>query len=319
MEEILDLNEGSDVRYFLKICKKIYESKKVKCYNPIEDDDDEIKFEFTSKRTKRDKFDLLICLDIVDNNKILLISMSSKNGHCLRMKFEGLKKHSRLFGFKSFKKSIISQISRDKCGYDNKNKSVTLNGRYILNFANRLNEIFEVDVSELEDDSKIKVCDNYISLKLLSLLKYGKTWYEREVGFKLDDKEIYKIAEKVGEMTVKKVYDVLEEIDNDMSKNKEIELKLKKLTKNNIEKVDKILKKISEGKNSKIRTIFVKAFRKDSGLNECEQQFLWDHIIKLNPREYLNKSGEERNKFMKDYYKFASEAYVFSLSRKVKK
>lgn len=312
----LDLQNSKDIKRFLISIKKQLDTKVKTCNYGIR-----YKFSHTkNQKTTTNIFDLVVCEKVENKKKFLNIKITdnSKNGICLTMNFHKKKKHTKYSGVYGFQKSKIELLARGICGYDPKKKTINMSGSYVLNVANALNDIFQVDIAILEDDSRLNLCDTNVSIKILNLLKYGKTWYEREGNYVLDEKEIYKRAELVGNMTVKKLYDTLQEIDNDILKSDIFDFK--KLTHDNIKKVEKILEQLAENKNSKIKTIFNKAFDRNSPLKECDQYFLWSHILQLNPRKYIEKTKDEKYKFMKDYYEFASDAYHFSAStRKIKK
>jgi len=313
--KILDLQKSADVKQLLRTIKRTYQKNASTCSSGIR---------YTHEYKKGDKiqkqvFDLYMCSKKEDAKKFLEIKITDNTptGICLTMRFFQNKKHTKYSGVLGFKKSKIELLSRGVCGYNKKSKTVSLSGSYVFNVANALNKVLDVDVAVLDDDSRLEICDSNVSIKILNLLKYGKTWYEREGGYVLNDKEIYKRAKSVGEMSVKKLYDTLSEIDNDFMKSDLFDFK--KLSKVSIQKVEKLLEKISENKNSKIKTIFNKAFDRNSKLTECDQKFLWDHILQLNPRKYITKTKDEKYQFMKDYYNFADEAYHFTPATKQKK
>ena len=309
-EKIINLQKAKDINLFLIEVKKIFNAKKSSCVANI-------KYSFTSTKKEKQIFSLNMCKKTEKKKDYLEMRITdNKNGICLVMSFHNKKQHSKHKSIPVFKKSKIELLSKGKCGYNKKKKTVDMSGSFVLNLANTLNDILEVDVAILEDDSRLELCNSNVSLKILNLLKYGKTWYERAGNYSLDDKETYKRAKIVGEMTVKQLYDILLEIDNDILKHDIFDFT--KLKGNTIQQVEKILDSMGESKRSKIKTIFNKAFSRDSKLKECDQHFLWEHILQLNPRKYIQKSDDAKYKALKEYYKFATEAHYFSPSTRKK-
>ena len=309
-DKIINLKKAKDIDHFLINVKKIFNEKKSSCVANV-------KYSFTSTKKEKQIFSLNMCKKKENKKCYLEVRITdNKNGICLRMSFHNKKQHSKHKTIPTFKKSKIELLSKGKCGYNKKTKTVDMSGSFVLNLANTLNDLLEVDVAILEDDSRLHLCNSNVSLKILNLLKYGKTWYERAGKYQLDDKEIYKRAELVGEMTVKQLYDALLEIDNDFRKSTILDMS--KLKEDNIKKVEKILDTMGESKRSKVKTIFAKAFDRNSILSECDQYFLWEHILQLNPRKYIRQSSNEKFKMLKEYYKFASEAHYFSPSTRKK-
>ncbi len=310
MSKVINLQKPNDIKLFLIEVKKIYNKKSSNCVINT-------KYSYTSTKKEKQIFSLNMCRINGNQKPYLEVRITDdKNGICLIMSFHNKKPHSKYKTMPVFKKSKIELISKGKCGYNKKKKTVNMSGSFILNLANTLNDILEVNVATLDDDSRLELCNSNVSLKILNLLKYGKTWYERAGNYSLDDKEVYKRAKLVGEMTVKQLYDVLLEIDNDMLKYDIFDMS--KLKGNSIQKVEKILDSISESKRSKVKTIFNKAFNRNSKLSECDQYFLWEHILQLNPRKYIQKSSNAKYKALKEYYKFANEAHYFSPSTRKK-
>jgi len=312
-KKIINLQKKEDIKLFLIDVKKVYNSKSYLVGK---------KYSYTfSKNNKKEKqiFNLNICKKTEGKKLYLEMKITdAKNGVCLTMSFHNKKQHSKYKTIITFKKSKIELLNKGKCGYDKKKKTVDMSGSFVLNLANTLNDILEVDVAILEDDSRLEICESNVSLKILNLLKYGKTWYERAGGYSLNDKEIYTRAKLVGDMTVKQLYDTLLEIDNDILKHDIFDFSV--IKGNTIKKVEKILDSMGESKRTKVKTIFSKAFDRNSKLSECDQKFLWDHILQLNPRKYITKNNSGKYKIMKDYYKFINEAHRFTPStRKIKK
>ena len=190
--------------------------------------------------------------------------------------------------FNTFKNSTIEKLNKGNCG---KGKRKIMTGGYILNLANKLNDILNVEYSTLEDDSKIKIknCDNgeySISLKVIELLKYGKTWYERKGGYSLDDKNIYNLTKQVQDIS-------LSNIINYANTNIYRRISEFKLKKEDVDKLYKILDKLNVGKNIKMKNLYLKAFSKNSNLTLCEQAHLYNMTMLLPIRKIAKENSND--------------------------
>jgi hypothetical protein len=211
--------------------------------------------------------------------------------------------------FTQFKYSKIHQINAGECGRGKKNRM--LSGGYILNLANKLNDLFNVEYCKLNDDSRIVMkCDDNnesMSLKIIELIKYGKTWYEREGGFSLDDKNIYKLTKEVQELVLA---NILKYATNSMYKDiLEFPVKQKDLT-----KLDKILTKLNVGRDIKMKPLYSSAFTKGSPLTLCEQKHLYDMTLQLPMRKMAKGREGLEHKGYKILNELSSHHYSFSES-----
>jgi len=247
-----------------------------------------------------------------NNELIIKITEETEYGVCLKMTFS--KPYINYDNNIAYKKSEIDNINRGNCGYKDSKKIINMSGSFSLAVADYLNIILNVSVSELRDDSRIKLCNKEKSLKILFLFKYGKTWYERAAGFKLKDKEIYDYIKNVGELRLSELYNTLLEIDNDIVKSSIDDIRYLKSDK--ISMVSQLLDRINLSKNAKIKTLLIQIFQRDSPYTECEQKFLWDFILELNNRKYIRKSSDPKYKLIKQYYKLQTEMFTFSKSVK---
>ena len=153
--------------------------------------------------------------------------------------------------------------------------------------ANKLNDILSVDFSRLSDDSKIETKCGAISIKMLHLIKYGKTWYEREGNFSLEDKKYYQLAKQIEEISVANLYKNLN--DQDI-----------------LDKMDKLLDKLGvKGRNIKIKNLVIKGFGVNSTLSLCEQKYLYENTLQL-PERYLNGNFKNLVEFGKLHYSWSS-------------
>ena len=303
------LNSKKDQKTLLKHVTSIYKSGS----SPLSRDKYSFFYLKNSTTDEEHKFELKVSLIKSKEKEVqLMITDNTKKGYCLKMTFSKFKKHSVSQIYYGFNKSYINQIQRGICGYMNNKKKLTLSGSYILNVVNRLNDIFEVSSSTLRDDSRLEICDRTVSIKMINLFKYGKTWYERMGEFTLDNKEIYKRTKIVGEMRLSQLYNNLLEIDNDIMKSDFIDFP--NLNNQEIEKVSQLLDKINMSKNSKIKNLISKIFERKSPYTECEQLFLWNFILNLKDRKFLAKTNDEKYKLVKEYYKLQEDRRKFSKS-----
>ena len=309
--KVIKLNTKIGQKKLLSIFKLSYAGKK--CEKDIL-----CSYIFTKNKKKEEQiFDLNICRK--KTKMYVRMTENRPNGFCLKMYFDQQRQHPKQKSYYSFKKSKIELINRGECGYANTKKSKIISGSFLLNVANHLNDLLYVDMSTLEDDSRLMICDSNVSIKIINLFKYGKTWYEREGGYKLDDKEIYKRIKIVGEMRVSELYNKLKEIDEDLLKSSITDITEKKINLEKIKKVSDLLEKIKMSKNSKIKNLIPKIFERNSPFKECEQKFLWDFILGLGSRAHIKKNPEQY-KILTDYYKLQGDTYSFSnSSRKGKK
>lgn len=78
-------------------------------------------------------------------------------------------------------KSVIRVVSKDGCGTD------IVTGTNIMEIVHEINKVFGIKKSWLDDHSHITIGGYSVRLALLSLIKYSKTWYEKN-GYNLTKK-----------------------------------------------------------------------------------------------------------------------------------
>jgi hypothetical protein len=74
--------------------------------------------------------------------------------------------------------SRIGIISKTGC-------VANLTGTFLMNLVHDINKILNIETSKLEDRSHILIGGFNIRLALISIIKHGKTWYEKQ-GFSLN-------------------------------------------------------------------------------------------------------------------------------------
>lgn len=232
-------------------------------------------------------------VNLQKKNNTLKIIIGDADGwndkiQCLTMTFYKPNKN-----FTTFESSKIHQINKGMCGKgssSNGQKTRVMSGGYILNLANKFNDLLQVKFSKLQDDSKIVVknCskndfDKLISLKIVHLIKYGKTWYEREGGYSLDEKKYYDIVKVVEEQTLSSMLDyALNNFNRDIGESQ--------LNEKNLLKLDKILEKLNVGRNIKMKNLFLRAYSSSTPLSLCEQYILYKMSI-LVPYRKMAKTN----------------------------
>lgn len=196
------------------------------------------------------------------------------NKLCLKME---LKTPIKMSGYYSFKTSFIDKLDKGPCGIN----KTELKGPSLVRIADKINKIFKVESSSLNDDSRLELC-NYkgMVLKTIKLLQYGKTWYEREAGFILDEPEIYELCKIVRKSKLSILFevirqDIVEQISNEYNTTKdEYEPKIKKLE--NLLKIDNLTL------NNTYQQVFKKAIHPTSKLTDCQKaevyKILFDNI-----------------------------------------
>ena len=164
-----------------------------------------------------------------------------------------------------------------------------MNGKFIVQLAENINKIFKVKTSKLLDDSRLPIClensDNtaVVSLKTIKLLQIGKTWYEKEAGFKLEDTKQYELAKKVQKIplssflniaTNSNLHTMTESYINSTEDLKSIK---------QIERIETILKKVNLSKESTFQEIARNIFDfSNPEIKNCEKLEIWRTIISNN-------------------------------------
>jgi len=184
------------------------------------------------------------------------------NKLCLKME---LKTPIQMSGYYSFKTSYIHNINKGPCGIN----KTELKGPSLIRIADKINKIFKVESSSLEDDSRLDMCNTNMVLKTIKLLQYGKTWYEREAGFILDEPEIYELCKIVRKSKLSILFevirqDIVEQISSEYNATKDkYEPEIKKLE--NLLKIENLTL------NNTYQQVFKKAIHPTSKLTDCQK------------------------------------------------
>ena len=195
-------------------------------------------------------------------------------------------------GFYYFKTSYIKQINKGKCSVKDPNGE--LGGNYLLKLANSINKIFKVKHSTLYDDSSLKLAKGkIIKLKTLKLLQYQKTWYERVIGFKLDNKRIYQLAKIVSNIPLSSFLNIV--LDEDLRKMTE----LWRLNEKDINSILEILNKVNLNKNSTFGEISRNIFNNFKEISNEEKYIIWNKLIATNYKRVKVKESTPDKDFLR--------------------
>ena len=198
----------------------------------------------------------------------------TKNKVCLRLELItpiSILKDDKQYYF--FETSKILNVNRGPCGINLKNEKSYLEGAYIVHIADKINRIFRVKSSELFDISYLTMCEKDISLKIIKLLQYGKTWYERIAEFKLIDQKIYELTEKVRNIKLSTLFNII--TDESLHTLGEHHLNYS----SEIKELNKLLLTINLTNDNTFGQIFEKVFNQNSKLLDCEKIRIWDIIF----------------------------------------
>ncbi|SVB90575.1 uncharacterized protein METZ01_LOCUS243429, partial [marine metagenome] len=191
------------------------------------------------------------------------------NKLCLKME---LKTPIKMSGYYSFKTSFIDKLDKGPCGIN----KTELKGPSLVRIADKINKIFKVESSSLNDDSRLELC-NYkgMVLKTIKLLQYGKTWYEREAGFILDKPEIYELCKIVRKSKLSILFEVIRqeiwELEDLYTTKDKYEPKIKKLE--NLLKIDNLTL------NNTYQQVFKKAIHPTSKLTDCQKVEVYEILF----------------------------------------
>ena len=200
---------------------------------------------------------------------------------CLKLELKGNRTKNKRQYF--FTESYIHGIYKHKCS------NPIMNGKFIVQLAENINKIFKVKTSKLLDDSRLPIClensDNtaVVSLKTIKLLQIGKTWYEKEAGFKLEDTKQYELAKKVQKIPLSSFLNIATNSNlHTMTEsyiNSNEDLKSIK----QIKRIETILKKVNLSKESTFQEIAKDIFDfSNPEIKNCEKLEIWKTVISNN-------------------------------------
>ena len=233
-----------------------------------------------------------------DKNKTILLyiyTISHENetsdiaeDFCLKLELKGnrIKKGQNYF----FEESYVHGIYKRKCGISNikKVESIMMPGKFIVKLVDKINKLFKVKTSKLLDDSRLPIClentnnSPIISLKTLKLLQNGQTWYEKEGGFKLNNDEIYEAVKKVQTIPLSSFLNIATHPDIHSVGESYINYTEGIESKQQIERIETILKKINLSRESTFQEIAINIFNNKEEISNCEKLEIWEKIISNN-------------------------------------
>lgn len=156
-----------------------------------------------------------------------------------------------------------------------------INGRTILKIIEELNRTFNPKSSSLSDCSLL---GDY-SLKLISIFKYEMTWYHRNLGYKPNDDNIYKLFEESKKLTIKKYANFL--------------VKRGFITNVDFDKIEKIVELIDMSMSDTLQNVFNTLFREKNRYYEQKNLF---YSILFNHNLLTYKYETMKNKTTDIYY-----------------
>jgi len=236
---------------------------------------------------------------VLEGKNVILYIFDKKSkkdnlSYCLKLT---LKKRYEKDGFYYFKESKVDNINRGVCGIKKKVIQTTIDGTYLIKLVDAINKIFNVEVSKLDDDATLTICDKNMKIKLIKLLSTGKTWYEKTGGFELSEKSIYKDAKEVAETKYEYYYDIMK-----TEKLSALDGDFEQLDMKDLEKVLKILEKYGLSKKDTIKKIVKKIFEtKDGSIANCDKKHIYKFVLDLPDRMRAYKDKDSKYDKYRNY------------------
>ena len=204
---------------------------------------------------------------------------------CLKLELKGnmIKKGRNYF----FEESYVYGIYKNKCAIKN-GKSIMMPGKFIVKLVDKINKLFKVKTSKLLDDSRLPIClentnnSPVMSLKTIKLLQNGQTWYEKEGGFKLDNNQIYEAVKKVQTIPLSSFLNIATNRNLHSVGESYIDYTEGIESKQRIERIETILKKINLSRENTFQEIATNIFNNKEEISDCEKLEIWEKIISNN-------------------------------------
>ena len=234
-------------------------------------------------------------------------SKKDKLSYCLRLKLIGMYKKDKYY---YFKKSKVENINRNVCGIKKKIISITLDGTYLIKLVKKINKIFKVKTSVLDDDARLTICDQVVKIKLVKLISEGKTWYEKNAGFRLTDEKIYKNNEIVQKTPYSYFYDIMKTTKFSIIDGDDLSIKEKEL-----DKTIDILKSYGLSKNDTLNKIIKKTFdSKNKDIKNCDKAHIYKYILDLPIRSLAYKNKDSKYNIYRNYIDLLNSLTSFNES-----
>lgn len=244
------------------------------------------------------KKDIFLYIFDKDNRK-------DRQSYCLRLKLINMYKKDKYY---YFKKSKVENINRGICGIKKNKLVTTIDGTYLVKLVTKINKIFKVEKSMLDDDSKLDLCDVTMKIKLIKLISEGKTWYEKAGGFRLTDENIYKNTEIAAKESYQYYYDIMKNIKMSMFDGDMIRHDEKKL-----DKAVDIIKKHGLSMKDSIRKIILKIFN-SKVVDNCEKAIIYESVLDLPVRNKAFKDADKKYDAYRAYVNLNKQIFGFTES-----
>lgn len=255
---------------------------------------------------------------IVEKKYVILYILDKKSKkdalkYCLKLTLKNMYKKDKYY---YFKKSKIDSINRGVCALNKKNViTETMDGTYLVKLVDKINKIFKVETSSLDDDATLEICDvKNVKIKIIKLLTEGKTWYEKTGGFRLEDEKIYKDNEIVRNLKYSYLYDIFKTYKFDFFSYRDDQ----PINEKKLDKTLEILKKYNLSKDNTIKEITTKFFdSKSKNIEACDKAHIYEYVIDLPKRAtaYHKKDDKDLDNY-RTYYNFISGLKSFNNSIK---
>lgn len=300
------LNKSFDQKFLLKYITAII------------DDDSKNKilykdFGFNLDNKKNYKFKLNAIYEPKEDKKSIYLYIFDKNSkkdnlsYCLRLKLSDMYKKDNFY---YFKKSKVENINRGVCGIKKNSIIVTLDGTYLIKLVKRINKIFDIKISVLDDDARLTVCDQVMKIKLIKLMTDGKTWYEKTAGFRLADEQIYKNTEIIRSLPYEYIYNIMKNTKFSILEGDSLSL-----NETELDKTLDILKKYNLTEKDSIKKISKRIFdSKNTDVKNCDKAHIYKYMLDLPKRSIAFKNKDSQYDNYRSYVNLLSSLTGFNES-----
>lgn len=266
-------------------------------------------FGFYLDNKKNFRFKINIILEKKDVFLYIFDKKSKKDNlsYCLKLKLSDMYKKNNVY---YFKKSKVENINRGVCGIKKNAIVVTIDGTYLIKLVKKINKIFNVKTSILDDDARLTVCDQVMKIKLIKLISEGKTWYEKNGGFRLADEKIYKNNEIVQKTPYSYIYDIMKNTQFSMFEGDTMSLDEKEL-----DKTLKILEKYNLTEKDSMKKIIKRLFdSKNTDVKNCDKAHVYKYVLDLPKRNIAYKNKDDKYNKYRNYVDLISSLSSFNES-----
>lgn len=300
------LNKSFDQKYLLKYITAIIDNdskNKILYKNFGFNLDNKKNFEFKLNAIYEPNEDKKSIMLYIFDNK----SKKDNYSYCLRLKLIGMYKKNNIY---YFKESKVENINRGVCGIK-KNKIIqTIDGTYLVKLIKKINKIFDVKKSKLDDDARLTICDQIVKIKLVKLITEGKTWYEKTGGFRLVDEQIYKDNEIVQNLNYSYLYDIMKNTKFSMFEGDTTSISEKQL-----DKTIDILKKYKLSEKDSIKKIIKTFFDSNNKeIQSCDKAHIYHYVLDLPKRNIAYKNKDSKFNNYRNYVNLLSSLSSFNES-----